>query len=462
MNAEAVQPAPGRGRHAVMREVAATLAVAAPLAAANVAQMALGFTDTVMVGYLGGRALAAAGLGAGLYFMVVVVFQGVLSAVSPLAARAVGAGERRVAGEVLAAGLALAALLALPIGLGIANVDRLLRLMHYEPALADQVGGFLRAIVWGVPAFLGFAALRGFLAAVGRAGAVTVVLLACVPTNAALNGILVFGHFGMPPLGIVGSGYASALTQWAMLLGTICYALVAPRLGEYRAAARQWANLWRQGRRILHLGLPIAGLFALEVGVFTTASVLMGLLGADALAAHQLVLNCASTTFMVPLGISQAATVRVAAERGAGRPEAAARAAAVALGLGIGFMAAAALVLWTAPGVIVSIYLDPAAPANREVVGIALRLLAVAALFQVFDGTQVVAAGALRGYEDTRTPMVLAALGYWGIGFTGAWALAFPLGLGPVGLWWGLALGLAAVAAMLTVQLRRRERAVRL
>jgi MATE family multidrug resistance protein len=431
------------------------MAIAAPLAAANLAQMALGFTDTVVVGYLGGAALAVAGLGAGLYFMLVIVFQGILSAVAPLAAHAIGAGERRVAVNVLAAGFLLAAALAPPIVLATASLDRLLYLIDYDPALAAQVGAFLRAIAWGVPGFLGFAALRGFLAAAARARAVMLVLLGCVPLNAALNWLLVFGHLGLPALGIVGSGCASAMTQWVMFLGLAAYGLAAPSLSAYRRAAMPWGQPWREIGRILRLGLPIAGIFALEVGVFTTASVLMGLLGADALAAHQLVLNCCSVTFMVPLGIGQAATVRIAAERGAGRPKAARRAGFVALALGAGFMTAAALVLWTAPGAIVAIYVDPAAEANRGVVAMALRLLAVGALFQVFDGLQTVAAGSLRGYEDTRTPMMLAAFGYWGIGFGGAWLFAFPLGYGAVGMWWGLALGLGAVAALLTARLYR-------
>jgi MATE family multidrug resistance protein len=204
---------------------------------------------------------------------------------------------------------------------------------------------------------------------------------------------------------------------------------------------------------ILRLGLPIGGLRGMEVGVFLAAGILMGLLGAAALGAHQLVLNCAGISFMVPLGLGQAATVRVAYELGAGRAFAARRAALVALALGIGFMSAAAMVLWTAPEAIIAIYVDIADPANRETVEIARRLIVIAAIFQVFDGIQVIAAGALRGYRDTFVPMLLAAFGYWGTGFLGGWLLAFPLGYGAVGLWWGLALGLAVVAILLTLRL---------
>jgi MATE family multidrug resistance protein len=190
-----------------------------------------------------------------------------------------------------------------------------------------------------------------------------------------------------------------------------------------------------------------------KAGVFTAASVLIGLLGAAALGAHQLVINCASITFMVPLGLSQAATVRVAYQVGAGRPFAARVAGFVALALGIGFMAAAALVMWIMPRTIIAVYVDIADPANRELVLIARRLIVIAAIFQVFDGMQTIAVGALRGYRDTLVPLLLASLGYWGVGFLGGWIFAFPLGYGAVGLWWGLAIGLATVAVLLTLRL---------
>jgi MATE family multidrug resistance protein len=181
----------------------------------------------------------------------------------------------------------------------------------------------------------------------------------------------------------------------------------------------------------------------------------MGLIGADALAANQIVLNVASITFMVPMGIAQAATVRCAFELGARRPRGARRASVVALGLGVTFMAAAAIMLWSVPKTIIGVYLDVDAATNQGVVGIAMRLMIIAALFQIFDGTQTVAAGALRGYKDTAVPMLIAGIGYWGVGFIGGWWLAFPLGYGAAGLWWGLALGLAVVATLLGIRLFR-------
>jgi MATE family multidrug resistance protein len=211
--------------------------------------------------------------------------------------------------------------------------------------------------------------------------------------------------------------------------------------------------------RILRVGLPISGLLALEIGLFNTAGILIGALGPDALGAHQLAINFASLTFMVPLGLGQAATVRVAFQLGAGRSQAARDAALVAMALGIGVMAGAAIVMIVAPRAIVGIYLEADAAPNAQTVAIAVRLLLIAAFFQVFDGAQAIAAGALRGYRDTTIPMIIAAFGYWGVGFVGGWLLAFPLGYGAAGMWWGLAAGLAVVAVLLSARLQVRSAA---
>ena len=436
----------------VRSEFRSTLALAAPLAAANLAQMAMAVTNTVMVGRLGAVPLAAAGLGGMLYFTGGVTLQGVLSAVAPLAAHALGTGDRRAAGRVAGAGLLLAVLLALPFVTVLTNLDMLLRVLGYDAALAAEIGRYLRAIAWGGPAFLGFAVLRSLLAALSHTRSVMAVVLICVAGNTVLNWVLIFGHLGAAPLGTAGSGYASAINQWLMLGGLGLCIRIIPRLRALRLLGNTFAPRRAEIAKILRLGLPIGGMRGIEVGVFMTAGILMGLLGAAVLAAHQLVLNCAGITFMVPLGIAQAATVRVAFELGAGRARAARRAGLVALALGIGFMGTAAVVLWTAPVAIIAVYLDIADPANRETFETARRLLAIAALFQVFDGTQVIAAGVLRGYRDTMVPMLLATFGYWGIGFAGCWLFAFPLGYGAVGLWWGLALGLAVVAILLTLR----------
>ncbi|HKD31365.1 MAG TPA: MATE family efflux transporter [Xanthobacteraceae bacterium] len=442
----------------VRAEVRATLGVAAPLIVANLAQMAMGFTNTVMVGRLGSGALAAAGLGGLLYFTSGFVLQGVISAAAPLAAHALGAGDRAAAGRVGRLGLVFAVVLSLPLAAAAINLRSMLLALGYETALADQIGRFLGAVVWGAPAFLGFAALRNLLAALSHTRAVMTVLMCCVPANAALNWVLIYGHLGAPPLGVAGAGIASAIVQWLMFGGLALYISAMRSVRTLLAFGRTRALDWHDVKDLLRLGAPIGGILALEVGVFVAAGVLVGLISADALGANQIVFNVASLTFMVPMGVSQAATVRCAFELGAQRPDGAWRAARVALALGVSFMAAAAIVLWSAPRAIVAVYLDVDAAANHDVVAIATRLMFIAALFQVFDGTQTVAAGALRGYKDAAIPMVIAGIGYWGIGFVGGALLAFPLGYGAIGLWWGLALGLAVVAMLLGMRLFRLGR----
>ncbi|MGE3784565.1 MAG: MATE family efflux transporter [Alphaproteobacteria bacterium] len=390
------------------------------MAAANLAQMALGLTDTIMVGALGAVPLAAVGLGSGLYFTAVIVCAGVLSAVAPLAAFALGAGDRAAVGRVTASGLLLAAALTLPVIAAMWLAEPLLGLLGYEPGLTDEIGRYLRAIVWGAPGFLGFAVLRCLFATLSRARVVMVVLVLCVPVNAALNWVLIFGRLGAPTLGIAGSGYASAIVNWLMLLGLAAAVAVLPRSDPAHRPRLRFAGTLADIRRILALGLPIGGLQALEVGVFVASAAVMGLFGAAALAAHQIAISCASFTFMVPMGVGQAATVRVATERGAAAWEAARRAGFVALALGVAFMTAAAVVLWTTPSPIVGVFVATGDPANRAVVALALEFLAIAAVFQIVDGMQSVACGALRGYHDTKVPMLIAALGYWASGSSAA------------------------------------------
>src|SRR5229473_277172 len=442
-------------RSPLVAEIRATLAIATPLAAANLAHMAMHVTNTVMVGHLGAVPLAAAGLGSALYATLLMLCQGVLEAVAPLSAHAIGAQDHPTAGRVAGAGLVVAAVLAVPVIAILTVVPWLLAALGYDPELVQEIDRFLRVIRWGAPAFLAVAVLRFLLVAGFRTRIVMIVPLLAIPVNAAFNWILIYGHLGMPALGSAGSGCATAIVQWLMLLCFAGYMLAMPMRIPVRLAVRVLAEI----PRLLRLGLPIGALRGLEIGVFVTTGILMGLLGADALGAHQLVFNVAGVCFMVPLGLGQAATVRVAFQLGAGAPSAARRAGFVALALGALFMVAAAVVLFAAPQTLIGFYLDLGDAANRGLVEIALRLFLIAALFQVFDGVQVIAVGALRGYADTAVPMLIAAIGYWAVGFAGGCVLAFPLGYGAVGLWSGLALGLAVVAILLTLRLQSRARA---
>jgi MATE family multidrug resistance protein len=441
-------------RSPIAAEVRATLAVPAPLAGANLAQMAMNVTNALIVGHLGAAPLAAAGLGSALYAMLLLLCQGVLTAVAPLAAHAIGAEDHPTAGRVAGAGLIIAAVLATPVIGVLTLIPWLLAALGYDPQLSAEIGGFLRMIRWGAPAFLGFAVLRFLLVAAFRTRVVMVIPLVAIPLNAALCWVLVFGHFGMPALGSAGAGGATAIVQWLMLLCFAGYMMATPTQVPVRMAVRVLGEI----PRILRLGLPIAALFGLEIGVFVTTGIMMGLLGADALGAHQLVFNIAGLCFMVPLGIGQAATVRVAFQLGLGAPAAAGRAGCVAVTLGASFMTMTGILLWAAPRTLASAYVDLADPANDGLVAYAVQFFLIAALFQVFDGVQVIAAGALRGYRDTAVPMLIAAIGYWAIGFAGGCLLAFPLGFGPLGLWLGLALGLGVVATALTLRLGFRAR----
>jgi MATE family multidrug resistance protein len=441
-------------RSPIAAEIRATLAVATPLAAANLAAQAMQLTNAVIVGHLGAVPLAAAGLGVVLYATLCMLCQGVLTAVAPLAAHAIGADDRATAGRVAGAGLVIAAAMAAPIIVILTAVPDLLRALGYDAGLAAEIERFLHAIRWGAPGFLGSAVLRFLLVASFRTRIVVAIPVIAVPINAVLSWGLVFGHLGLPALGSAGAGCANAAMHWMTLCGFAVYMAAASRHNSIMRVQRVFGEI----PRILRLGLPIGASIGLEIGVFLTTGVFMGLFGADALSAHQLVFNIVGFLFMVPLGITQAATVRVAFQLGRGAPAAARRAGFVAVGLGALFMVASAILLLAAPRALIGAYLDLADPRNQPVVAIAVRLFAIAALFQVFDGVQAIAAGALRGYRDTAVPMVIAAIGFWAIGFAGGWLLAFPLGVGPIGLWFGLALGLGVVATALTLRLKSQAR----
>src|SRR5262249_21928612 len=287
-------------------------------------------------------------------------------------AHAIGADDHPTAGRVAAAGLIIAAALAAPVIAILTAIPSLLALLGYAPELADEIGGYLRMIRWGAPAFLGFAVFRFLLVAMFRTRIVMLIPLMAIPINALLSWMLIFGHLGAPAWGSAGSGCATAVVQWLTL---VCFALCMMRLPAQMPVGFG-SRVLQEIPRILRLGLPIGALLGLEVGVFAMTGVLMGLLGADALGAHQLVLNVASVTFMVPLGIGQAATVRVAFQIGLGRPVAARRAGFIAVMLGGCFMCLTALVLLLMPYTLAGAYVNVGDPANEALIAIAVRLFA--------------------------------------------------------------------------------------
>ncbi|MBE2187262.1 MAG: MATE family efflux transporter [Rhodothermales bacterium] len=439
------------------REIRATLTLAAPVVLAQLAQVSLGFVDTVMVGRLGPEALAGVALGASMFFTLGLFGLGVVLAVGPMAAQAVGAGKPDEAAHAARQGLWATALLGPAMMVLLVGVSFALGLTGQDPAVADLAGRYLRAIVWGLPAFYGFVAVRSFAEALGRPLVVTLVAVLGIGSNVFWNDALIHGRYGLPALGPVGVGYASAITTWTMFgLLTLVFVLVPSfrKIGLLRRDRPDRAVLGA----LLRLGLPIGGSLFVEAGLFGATALLVGRLGSTALAAHQVALQMASITFMGALGIAIAGSVRVGHAAGAGDREGVRRAGWTSIGLSTGVMTVSALAFTLAPRPLIGLFLDVNAPANAAVVALATTLLTLAGVFQVFDGLQAGAGGALRGLKDTRAPMLIAVATYWGLGLTtGVW-LAFGQGQGAAGLWKGLIVGLAAAGIALALRFWQRTK----
>jgi MATE family multidrug resistance protein len=393
--------------------------------------------------------LAAVALG-NLYFFAAVVFgQGVLMALDPVVSQAMGAGDTVAVsrglqrGGVLAVALAVAAvLLLLPAG-------PLLRLLGQPDDVVPVAAAYALVCIPGVLPYYVLHVLRLSLQAMGRVAPILVVVLLGNVANVFFNWVLIYGHLGFPALGAVGSGWATSLSRWFMTL--LLLGIAWPLLGGYLRPFRKEALAAGPLKRFLRLGAPIGGQQVLEFGVFGAAGLLMGLMGTVPMAGHQVALNLASLTFMVPLGVAQAGTVLVGQAVGRGDAPGARRAAGAALLGGVGFMVLTAVLFLVAPTPLARIYSSDAA-----VVALTASLIPIAGVFQVFDGMQVVALGVLRGVADTRLPMVLNLVGFWGIGLPVSAALGFRTALGPRGIWIGLALGIALVALLLLARVRSR------
>lgn len=442
-------------------EAKATLALGLPLVGSQLAHIAQTSTDILMMGWVGPETLAAGSLGFNLWVTLFVFAMGVAYAAGGPMAQARGAGRPGEVGYLLPQSLILTTAVALPLALILTQTEAILLIFGQTPENAAAGGDYAMAMA---PSFLLaniYITLRGFMATYGHTRILLVVAVLSIPLNALLVYMLMFGRFGAPELGLTGAGVGTSLVSVICLAALISYILAVPKL------RRHLRFPWRpDGARLLmllKLGLPIGTTLILEVSLFSGAVMLMGILGTAELAAHQIAIQWASMTFMVPMGLAQAATVRVGFQVGAGDLAAARRAAYVAWLLSGGFMAVAALVFWFVPGPLVAVFIDgDTAPL---VASLAASYLAVAAVFQLVDSTQAVGAGSLRGFKDTRWPMIMAGLGYWGVGFPVAAALGFWIGWRGVGIWIGLALGLAVTAALMVGRfellsrqsLRRRE-----
>jgi MATE family multidrug resistance protein len=440
-------------------ELGATLRLAAPLALANLLWMAIGTTDVIFVAMLGQRELAASSLAVTQYMLIAWSLTGLTGAVAPLVAAELG--RKRHALREVRRSVRMAMWLALATGLGGIALcgwgEAFMLLTGQDPEISRHAGSFLAIIRWAIPAMVGASVLRTFVSALGKPMLATAITATAIVVNALGNWVFIFGHWGAPALGLEGSALASVITSYATLAA---YALVIAadrRLRRYRLLGNWWRPEWQRMREMVRIGLPIACIIIAEGGFFSSAAYLMGRIGAAQLAAHTVALQVAALAFQVPFGVGQAATIRVGYHYGAANREGVRLAGNAALWTAFAFSFVGAGVMLLFPREVLSLYVDIADPANAAMIALAVRYLAVAALFQLFDGIQAVAAGALRGLQDTRMPMAIALFGYWLPGFGLSCGLGLFTPLGGLGVWIGLAAGLVMVAVLLLHRWRRRE-----
>ena len=425
--------------------------LALPIVIVQVGLMSMGVVDSIMVGRISAAALAGVALG-NVYFYACAVFGlGTLLALDPIVAQAVGARDHGAITRAVQRGLILSAALTVPISLLLLTVRPALVLLGQPADVIPIASGYVWREIPGVLPFLAFTVLRQTLQALGRMRAIVVAIVLANLLNVALNWALIYGHWGAPALGALGSAWSTTISRFGMTagLGALAWRGLRPHLSPLHPETLAPAPL----TRMLALGAPIGAQMQLEFGVFGAIGLLMGRMGTVPVAAHQIALNLASLTFMVPLGVSAAGAVLVGRAVGRGEADDARRATRAALAWGVGFMAITAVLFILFPAPLARVYSDEAA-----VIALAAGLLPIAGVFQMFDGVQVVSIGALRGLGDTRTPFAMNLVGFWGIGLPVSLLLGFRTTLGPRGLWWGLVVGLGAVAIGLLIRLRARLR----
>jgi len=441
-------------------EMRAMMILAWPMILTNLAQTAMTATDVMIIGRLGADALAAGALGSNMYFAPLIFGLGLMYATAPMMAAERGRKKHSVRDlrRTVRQGLWLSVLVVIPIWLILWNTETLLLAMGQDPGLSVQAGIYVRHLQWAVLPFYGYIVLRSFLSVLEKPGWALVIMVIAVILNAVGNWALVFGNMGFPAYGIAGSGMATSFASLFMFIGLAAVCVTHKTFRRYRLFGRFWRADWPRFWGLLKLGAPISGILAFEVTIFNAAAFLMGLIGAAPLAAHAIALQIASVTFMVPLGLSQAATVRVGLAYGANDPAGISRAGWTAYIMGVTFMALMGVVMISAPHLLISAFIDTGDPNNAGVISLAVTFLAFAALFQVADGAQAVGAGMLRGLQDTNVPMIYAAIGYWGIGLPLGALLAFRFGFAGNGIWIGLCAGLAVVAVLLLYRWLQRDR----
>jgi multidrug resistance protein, MATE family len=454
----APQPARTTSGTDLVHELAETLRLAAPMALTQLGQIAMTTTDLAFIGRIGEEAVAAAGLAGTIYFVSFTLGMGLMAAVAPLAAQAFGAGNALMVRRSLRTGLWVAFFIALPIMAFPLRGERILQALGQTASTSHLAQENLFGLVWGVMPALWFLAIRSFMGAVNRPQPILWITLAAIPTNALLAYLLIFGELGLPHLGLFGAGLATTIVNFGTFLTGLWFVTQRKPFSDYRVLARLWRIDWSLMWQIVVIGAPISIAFLLEYGLFSSAGLLMGLISTTALAAHQVALQITAILFMVPYGIGMAATVRVG--HAAGRRDAAAirRAGFVAMLLGIALSALLTCVVVTARIVVARFFLGHAAPDADATIQLAATLLLIGATLFIPDGLQATASGALRGLKDTRVPLLFAAISYWLIGFSAAYAFAFLLPFGAIGVWVGLSLGTAVHATLLILRFLRLSR----
>jgi multidrug resistance protein, MATE family len=439
-------------------------ALAVPVVMAELGWMTMGLVDTLMVGRIGPEAIGAVGIGSSLFMGVCIFAMGLLLGLDTLVAHAFGAGRIDECHRWLAYGVTLSLLLSIPVIVIVLALSSVLARWGLHPTVLALTQPYLNVLAWSIPPLLLYASFRRYLQGMGVVRPVMVALVFANVLNAFVNWLLIFGHWGAPAMGVRGSAWGTVVSRVVMaavLLAVIVYrerSLVASRLPPLRPSGpttRRRINLAPM-RRLLALGLPAASQVTLEVGVFAAATALAGRLAPAALAAHQIAVNFAALTFMVPLGIASAGAVRVGHAIGRRDYQAAARAGWTAILFGVAFMSCASAAFLLIPRTLIGAFTsDPA------VLSIGVSLLFVGAIFQLFDGVQGVSTGVLRGLGDTRTPMFWNLAGHWFIGLPLGYTLCFVVGLGVVGLWWGLSTGLMICGVALLMAWSRQVAAFR-
>lgn len=441
---------PARLSHrAVLVELRQTLTLAWPLIIAQLAHIGLTATDVVFLARLGPDYVAAGSLSNALLHPLLMFGHGVVTAVAPMVAQALGAKQRRQVRRTVRQGLWMAIALGAVITAILINGEAIMKAAGQSPRIATLSGEYLAYAAWLMMPAMMFVVLRGFVAAYGDTRVVLRITLMGIVVNAILDYLLIFGAFGFPRLEMIGAGIATALVHTVMFVLLLRYVVRQRPYRRHAILARFWRADWQRLRAIWRLGSPIGLTMAAEAGLFTVAALMIGWLGEAELAAHAIALQFASIAFMVPLGLSHATTVRVGLAYGAQDRARVALAGWVSVGLALVFMGFVAAVFIAEGASLASLLLDPSRPENTLPIALAGQYLLVAGLFQLVDGAQVTGVASLRGLGDTRVPMLIALLGYWVIGIPVGWLLAFPLELRGVGLWIGLAVGLAVAAVLL-------------